>query len=281
MSAASTVLAALAIGQQIGPVFPTVAGRPSCRHGVHDASRDPERIKALWARCPESNVSVAMGSAHGLLGLDVDRKGGRDGFASLEALEQVHGALPETPCYRTPNDGLGYLFKHPGGPIANRFDFRPGLELHSDGTAMTLPPSHKGDRQYVWIKTHKDIGFADPPPWLLAAAAPPPAPAKRAVLRMDSFDRMARYVARALEDECAAVAAMGPNSGRNRQLFIAAAKLGELVGADLLRRDMAEGALEEAAQICGLAGADGWRSVRATITSGINRGMRQPRQVTR
>ena len=31
MSGANTVLAALAIGQQIGPVFPTVAGKPSCR----------------------------------------------------------------------------------------------------------------------------------------------------------------------------------------------------------------------------------------------------------
>jgi hypothetical protein len=276
------LLAALAVGQRIGPVFPTVAGKPNCRHGVHDATRDPDGIKRLWARCPESNVSVAMGRASGLLGLDVDHKGGRNGIASLEALVAEFGPIPETARYRTPNDGLGYLFKHPGGDIANRFDFRPGLEIHSDGLAMTLPPSQKDGRRYTWIRTPRDVGFADPTPWLLAVAAPPPPPPRqRPTLRLDSFDRMGRYVATALDQECATVSGMPAGSGRNRQLFIAAAKLGELIGADLLHRDMAEGALEEAAQACGLAAEDGWRSVRATIASGLNRGVRRPRQVTR
>ena len=79
-------LAALAIGQRLGPVFPTRDGRPLCTHGVHDASRDPERSKAMWAPCPEANISVATGRVSGLLGLDLDMKGGRDGLASLAAL---------------------------------------------------------------------------------------------------------------------------------------------------------------------------------------------------
>ena len=165
---------------------------------------------------------------------------------------------------RTPNDGLGYLFNASWRPDRQSdLDFRPGLELHSDGTAMTLPPSHKSGRQYVWIKTYKEIGFADAPPWLLAAAAPPPPPsAKRATLRVESFDRMARYVARALDEECAIVAAMRPDTGRNRQLFIAAARLGELVGADLLRRDMAEGArARKPPRHAAWPAQDGWRSV--------------------
>lgn len=290
MTAPDTLPAALAIGQSIGPVFPTIDGKPRCAHGYKDASRHPDEIKRLWARCPGANVSVAMGAASGLLGLDVDVKGGRDGKASLAALEAEHGPLPPTPHYTTPSGGLGYLFCHPGGSVQNRMDFLPGLELHSDGTAMTLPPSRKDGRAYVWqlspANARMTLGgarFADPPPWLLAAAAPARAPilAKRATLHLDSFDRMARYVGRAVDEECGAVAAMAHGSGRNRQLFVAAAKLGGLVGAGLLSRDLAEGELEAAAQACSLAAEDGWRAVRATIASGLNRGISSPREVTR
>lgn len=282
MAAPILTPAALAIGQRFAPVFPTVDGRPRCAHGYKDATRDPDRIRALWAACPSANISVPMGRISGVLGLDVDHKGGRDGIASLAALEAEHGPLPPTPHYATPSGGFGYLFAYPNRGAASRYDFRPGLELHSDGAAMTLPPSQKGGRRYAWIKTPRDVPFADAPAWLLAVANPPsPPPRERKPLRMESFDRMARYVASAMEGECAIVAAMSAGSGRNRQLFVAAAKLGELVGADLLPRDVAEGALEEAAQACGLASDDGWRAVRATIASGLNRGIRQPREVAR
>jgi hypothetical protein len=275
-------LAALAIGQRFAPVYPSRNGRPQCAHGVHDASRDPERIKALWRSCPDANISVAMGRANGFVGLDVDMKGGRDGKASLAALESEHGPLPPTPHYSTPSDGLGYLFKYSRPEIRSRFDFRPGLELHSDGAGMTLPPSRKNGRPYSWIVTPRDVPFADLPAWLFAAANPPPPPPRqRQPIRGPSLDRMARYVARAIEDECAAVAATAPNSGRNLRLFIGAAKLGELVGADLVARDLVERELEAAAEICGLASEDGWRAVRATIASGLERGIRQPREVVR
>jgi hypothetical protein len=101
LMAANTLLAALMIGRRIGPVFPTVAGKPLCRHGYKDATRDSDGINALWARCPDANVSVPMGRASGLLGLDVDQKGGRDGIAALAAQEAEYGALPDTPHYST------------------------------------------------------------------------------------------------------------------------------------------------------------------------------------
>jgi hypothetical protein len=278
----NVLAAALAIGQRFAPVFPTVDGRPRCAHGVHDATRDPERIKALWAGCPGANVSAAMGRVSGLLGLDVDMKGGRDGMASLAALEAKHGPLPPTPCYATPSDGLGYLFQHPGGAVPTRFDFASGLELHSDGAAMTLPPSAKKGRLYRWLVTPRDVPIAEVPSWLLEAARPPPpSPPRREQrpLRIDSFDRLARYAAKALDEECGAVARMGKDSGRNRALFIAAAKLGELIGAGVLPRGLVEADLEDAAIACGLLQEDGSRSVRATIQSGLTRGLAHPREI--
>jgi hypothetical protein len=222
-----------------------------------------------------------MGRVSGLLGLDVDMKGGRDGKASLAALEAKHGPLPRTPRYSTPNGGLGYLFRHPGGEVHSRFDFRPGLELKSDGASLTLPPSAKHGRPYAWCTTP-----AAAPTWLLEFGLPLPAPARACrsddlapSLRTADPRRLAKYVAAALDRECGALARMGKDTGRNLALFVAACRLGELVGADMLPQDLAESDLETAAQSCGLVAEDGWRSVRATIASGMQRGLQRPREV--
>ena len=272
--------AAIGIAQHIAPVFPTADGRPRCAHGYHDASRDPDRIRTLWAHCPDANVSIPMGAASGLLGLDVDQKGGRDGFASLDALEAEHGPLPDTLRYSTPNDGRGYLFAHPGGKVPTRFDFRPGLELHSDGAAMTLPPSQKLGRPYVWIRSPREVGFADAPRWLLRLIdrpAVPPNPPRP--IRVGNLDRLARYGAAAIDRECNRLAMMAADSGRNIQLFKSAANLGQLVGASILPADMVQEALERAASDCGLAREDGRAAVVATIKSGLARGVDNPREV--
>jgi len=87
-------------------------------------------------------------------------------------------------------------------------------------------------------------------------------------------------VAVAVEGECQAVAQTG-SGGRNHRLFQAAARLGELVGAGALSQDVAEDALEIAAADCGLVREDGISAVRASIRSGIGRGVQQPREVAR
>jgi hypothetical protein len=72
---------------------------------------------------------------------------------------------------------------------------------------------------------------------------------------------------------------MGPGSGRNLRLFQAAANLGGLVGARLLTERVAQEVLEKAADDCGLWKEDGPHAVRATIKSGMNRGLASPREV--
>ena len=74
---------------------------------------------------------------------------------------------------------------------------------------------------------------------------------------------------------------MGAASGRNLRLFMAAANLGELVGAHLLPQDTAEAALERAAQENGLWKEDGPYSVRASIRSGMKKGQARPREIAR
>jgi putative DNA primase/helicase len=112
----------------------------------------------------------------------------------------------------------------------------------------------------------------------VALASRPP-PAERPPVRCRSVGALARYVARAVEEECAGVAA-ATKGRRNFALFIASAKLGELVGAGALPENILSGSLEAAAADCGLVAEDGWRQVRATIASGLARGMRRPRELS-
>ena len=88
---------------------------------------------------------------------------------------------------------------------------------------------------------------------------------------------MARYVEKALDNECGRIATL--RSGRNVQLFKSAANLGQLVGAGLLPQDIAETALEQAAVDCKLWAEDGAHSVRQTIASGMRKGISNPREV--
>lgn len=103
----------------------------------------------------------------------------------------------------------------------------------------------------------------------------------RPPIRAGSTDRLANYVAAAIDGECRELAAMPPNTGRNLRLFKAAARLGEVVGARLVPQAMVEEALEAAADDCGLVCEDGRRAVLATIASGLARGIAKPREVRR
>jgi hypothetical protein len=86
------------------------------------------------------------------------------------------------------------------------------------------------------------------------------------------------YAEAALADELAAVARAGCGQ-RNETLNRAAFNLGQLVGARALSGPEVESRLFGAAQASGLVSDDGERTVRATIASGLEAGMRQPREI--
>ena len=81
------------------------------------------------------------------------------------------------------------------------------------------------------------------------------------------------YVARALEDECNAV--RNATSHRNDRLNQAAFSLGTLIGAGVLDRQNAESELTQVAIACGLTE----KETTATIRSGIEAGIKQPRRL--
>ena len=110
------------------------------------------------------------------------------------------------------------------------------------------------------------------PPWLLCLLRPGPAvqPPRPATVAS------AGYGAAALRSEAEAVADTAPGQ-RNLRLFIAAARMGELVGAGLLTQVEVETVLGAAA----LAVGPTQREAEATISSGLRHGRAQPRRVGR
>ncbi len=273
-------------------LFP-VAGdcrSPLIAGGCHSATPHPAAV-AKW-RARGFNLSLACGPASGVLALDIDRKGDVDGFAAFAELVGEFGPLPETVESITPSGGAHLLFAFPDGPApANRVGIKRyaadgsrrvyrGLDVRGHGACICLPPSRKPGGSYAWRRPPSDARLADLPRWLLALfrSEPPPRP-PAPPLNLSSLAKTARYVCAAIDGECGVLAAMPKGSGRNQRLFIASARLGELVGAGLLLQDRAEDALERAASDCGLVREDGLGAVRATIASGIRRGAQNPREV--
>ena len=258
-------------------VFPVAAccRVPMVKGGCHAATTDLERVPLLFTR--SSNIALSCGPRSGVFVLDVDTKGA-DGLAALRALEQEHGPLPETWTAETPSAGAHLYFRHvEGRTLRNRVGFVPGLDVRTAGGSVALPPSSRSDGAYRWTRPPGSCDLADAPAWLLTLIDPPEPPRPPArPLRIDGSERAVRYVCKVVDQECGALSTMGPNTGRNLRLFQVSARLGELVGGNLLTLDAATQALERVAVECGLVREDGWHAVRATIRSGMTKGQANP-----
>jgi hypothetical protein len=135
--------AALRLAEQfLWHVFPVEprGKKPVTEHGLLDATTDVARIKSFWWAHPHHNVAVRCGVQSGLVVLDVD---GQEGIASLRALEEKYGSLPQTLSVVTPRGGQHFYFGHPGsGEIHNTAGYPgPGLDIRGDGGYVLVPPS--------------------------------------------------------------------------------------------------------------------------------------------
>ena len=269
-----------ALNLAIFPVRPN-AKLPAINGWQTAATADPDEAERLIRRFPGCNLGVATGEASGVFVLDVDNKGA-DGFAALAGLQAMHGELSPTWRDRTPSGGEHWWFEYPTGlDIGNRAGFLPGLDIRGNGGLVVVPPSTTGAGAYEWIVAPWDQPIAEPPGWLIELACTPAALAvgrPRTVRPAVSGGVSAAAVVAELIRQAERVE-HASHGTRNDTLFKAAADLGELVGAGVLRRGYADVALEVAAELCGLVQDDGLDGVQATIDSGLKRGMAKPREI--
>ncbi len=149
------------------PVFPCLANkRPACPKGFKDATRDPARVRELFARYPGPLIGVPTGPASCVDVLDLDMDAG-----AAEWLAEFCANLPVTRRHSTRSGGYHYLFRHRDGLRNTAGKLAPGVDTRADGGYVVWWPSTD-------LPVTNGSTVADWPTWLLDAMAPlrPPIP---------------------------------------------------------------------------------------------------------
>lgn len=145
--------AALAYAEQGIPVFPCLVNgkRPATENGFRDASCDPAQIDAWWSAA-DYNIGLEPERA-GWCVIDPDMGHGKNGEASLAALEAEFGALPPTYTVRTPGGGRHLYFEGslPGTQGNLKNGLGPDVDTRGRGSYVVVPPSVIDGRAYEVI----------------------------------------------------------------------------------------------------------------------------------
>ena len=246
------------------PVFPCEAHkRPIVAKWPEVATSDPTTIRSLFAPDAATMIGLPTGRASGLVVIDVDIKNGAAGDAWLQ---ENTDALPETRTHRTQSGGLHLVFRAPDGVEIRNSASRvaPGVDVRGEGGYVIWP----GSPGYTVADATEP---AEMPRWLIRACLPQEHPQPSTARPQTQHER---YTQTALDGEIAAVIRAGEGT-RNTTLHTAAIKLGTLVGAGQISRADAEAELTRAGQMCGLPA----REVMATVKSGLDFGIANPRQM--
>jgi len=286
---------ALYYAQRGWPVFPCTPAKrngeggksPRIKDWQRLATTDREQIIDWWSDMPTSNVGVACGPNSGLLIIDIDFKPDReiDGWASLAALEVVHGPLPMGPRVRRGGSST-HAYHQYNDRLRNFVGHLSGIDVRTAGGLVIGALSFhaaSGDR-YEWVEGTPELPLPKLPDWLVEVLSKPAGmgksrkekKARPVVVR--SFDELPHgakaYAAAALAAEVENVTDAVEGT-RNSTLNNAAFALGTLVGAGAIDRADVEQALLDAALECGLPEEEAER----TIASGLDAGEREPRDL--
>ena len=109
------------------------------------------------------NFGWKMGTQ--FVALDLDRKHGNDGIATLHQLEAEHGPLPRSLSASTPTGGGHIAFRIPEGlRLKATPKWRPGIDIRAGNSYIVIEPSITPNGQYRWWAFDEP---AVPPQWLL------------------------------------------------------------------------------------------------------------------
>jgi len=250
---------------------------------------DSDEIHTLWAS-GRNGIAIATGPSRLLvLDIDVSKVSGETiGMQSLAELEARCGQrVPEqTFTVATPSGGQHrYLRLRPDmADLATTTTGRLGVGLDTRGRGgyVVAPPTSLASG-----RSYRVVCSATPAPvprWLLRELR-----SNHGSSGQERGDRSRsgcvvrhsdRYVQAAIDGEIDRVGSAEVGR-RNHALFLASIALGQLVGANLLSASEAFDVLHGAARSQAEVPGDGFdeRQATATIRSGFDRGVREPRQV--
>jgi hypothetical protein len=267
--------ASLACSCSRGPACDRPAKHPLLRHGVKEATTDPDQIGRWWRRWPRANVGLATGVVCDVLDID-----GPAGLAALHQLAGTVGLRLSGPLVATGGGGWHHWFAPTG--LGNR---PPRGLAHIDwrgrGGCVLAPPSrHISGRPYRWLHNLDQAPLPEVPTALrelldpdrpttsgLATPARPACPT-----RPPAPDHP--YGRRVLADELAALGRATPGQ-RNRTLNRTAFKVYRYVAGGLLDEEDVTLAFTTAALAIGLD----WAEISRTLASARTAGLTSPRTV--
>lgn len=162
-------------------VFPCLPGDKKplgtlAPHGVHDATRDIDRVRSWWRQEPRANIGCAGGDGLLLLDLDVQH----NGHLSLADAETEFGAMPDSLCQWSgavvdcPLMGPGVRSWHALYQLPDSFEHDlagrevlPGVDVRGRSQYIVLAPSvHPSGRRYE-LRTDLDHEISELPGWML------------------------------------------------------------------------------------------------------------------
>ncbi|MZD10217.1 DNA primase [Streptomyces sp. SID5785] len=193
LSAAERGLAVIPLSRTKLPALPSPhrtdpPSAPRCHgecglpgHGVHDASTDPRRIRALFAAAPRATgYGIACGlPPHHLIGVDLDTKSGTNASASLRELALRHlFTVPDTVVVATPSGGRHLWLTGPPDVVVPNSAGRlaPGIDIRGAGGYLVGPGSRTEHGVYSAVPGTGHLPPAACPPALLRLLSPPPRP---------------------------------------------------------------------------------------------------------
>lgn len=234
----------------------TFCGAPG--HGVGDATSDPDTFHWLFDQAPKA---VGYGiPCDNMIGLDLDRKNGVDGVATLNRLAAEHGFdVPRTTTVCTPSGGFHLWLAIPEGVAVPNSVGRlgPGIDVRSSRGYVVGPGSIGRAGEYV---LHPKVGYVEPQPIpeqllrLMLPPAPRHQPQRRpAAMSVDSSTRALQGLVN--------VVLRSSEGTRNDRLFWAAAKAWEHVADGHIAASDVEAELVGAAIQVGLSDGEARRTV--------------------
>lgn len=141
---------------------------PRTRHGLKDATSNPDEQQRWLLKWPNASWAVRTGPESNLVVVDVDPDKG--GEATWDELVNRHGFV-HTVTARTGSGGWHYYFQYPTTiEVKNGRDvLGPGVDIRGNNGYVLLPGSTHPKGAYEWAphSSPVDVEVAVLPDWLL------------------------------------------------------------------------------------------------------------------
>jgi hypothetical protein len=246
-----------------GPSCDRPAKHPLLRHGVKEATIDPDHIGRWWHRWPQANVGLATGIYFDAL--DIDGPGGQ---AALRQLQEAADLRLRGPLVATGGGGWHYWFAPTG--LGNR---PPRGLAHVDwrgrGGCVLAPPSrHASGQPYRWLVGLGQVPLPEVPAALRVRLDPDPPPLPRLAGAAGPYMPGHPYGRTVLAAELVALGRATPGQ-RNHTLNQTAFKVYRYVAGGVLDEEDVTLAFTTAARAIGLSAAETARTLASARTAGL------------